>query len=59
MVSYFNEDAQLYYAIERHEDGGVSLGFAPDRAEAEAYCFELTEERKKEMDRGQGERLVH
>lgn len=47
MVSYFNEDAQLYYAIERHEDGGVSLGFAPDRAEAEAYCFELTEERKK------------
>ena len=46
MVSYFNEHAQLFYAIEKKE-GRVYLGYAPDRSEAEAYCFELVEERKK------------
>ena len=58
MGSYFNEHAQLFYAIEKKE-GGVYLGYAPDRSEAEANCVELVEERKNEIDHGTGEELVH
>ena len=58
MVSYFNEDAQLFYAV-TSKGGRVYLGYGPSRAEAEAYCFELVQERKKEINHGGSKKFVH
>ena len=72
MITYFNKNAQLFYAILR-KDGRVYMGYSclfdeegepiserEARKKAKEYCEELvTEHEEKERDNGTRQRLIH
>ena len=59
MITYFNKNALLFYAILR-KDGRVYMGYSKHRSEAREFCEELvTEHEEKENTHGQSERVVH
>ena len=59
MITYFNQKAQLFYAILR-KDGRVYMGYSKHRSEAREFCEELvTEHEEKERDNGTRQRLIH
>ena len=72
MITYFDQKAQLFYAILR-KDGRVYMGYSclfdeegepisarEAREKAKEYCEELaTEHEEKERDNGTRQRLIH
>ena len=72
MITYFDQKAQLFYAVLR-KDGRVYMGYSclfdeegepiserEARKKAKEYCVELvTEHEEKENAHGQSERVVH
>ena len=72
MITYFDQKAQLFYAILR-KDGRVYMGYSclfdeegepiserEARGKAKEYCEELaTEHEEKERDNGTRQRLIH
>ena len=59
MITYFDQKAQLFYAVLR-KDGRVYMGYSKHRSEAREFCEELAaEHEEKENAHGQSERVVH
>ena len=72
MITYFNQKAQVFYAILR-KDGRVYMGYSclfdeegepiserEARKKAKEYCEELvTEHEEKERDNGTRQRRIH